>query len=157
ARKLPSGNRQHRAPHVLECEHCSGPAAAAEFVDVHVAEELADHSARFGGRHDLDIDLVTPTACDLQEMTVAARESARPGEECQQEARPRAQKPGFGERSWACNTGLPVAGSARGAVITIASASEVGAGSVLRSSCDCPRGTWTRTEIRVQPCNVTAS
>src|SRR5207302_11199570 len=71
-------------------EHRSGTAASAELVDVSVAEELADDRPCFGRRHHLEVDLRTPTGRDLQQMTVAAREAARPREKRQQETRARA-------------------------------------------------------------------
>src|SRR5919198_4779081 len=65
-----------------------------------------------------------------------------------------AQKPGSGEIDCAWSSGCPAAVSATGALITIASSSEVGGGSVFTSTSECPRGMRTRTDTLVRPSSV---
>ena len=59
-----------------------------------------------------------------------------------------------GEMDSAWSWGVPVARSAMGAVTSIASSSEVAAGSVFRRSIESPLGTSTSTEIGVGPVSV---
>ena len=90
-------------PGVLEREQrpegSLSSACGAELEPRHVAEERVDHGSRLGWGEDGDVGVRAPAGCHLQQMAIPAREPAGPGEERQQDARPRShvQNPGSGD------------------------------------------------------------